>query len=95
MFTQVGLCHTGRTILCICVCFSSKKKKRIDITLSRKNYDEQTKTLGIPPGRVSVIREGGVEKRMGKGQAGDSKKIERTARKPGDYCGEFCTGKNL
>ena len=53
------------------------------------------KTIDITPGRVSIIREGGVEKRMGKGQVGESKKIERPARKPGDYCGEFCTGKNL
>lgn len=75
--------------------FSSKKKKRIYITLSRKKCDGQTKTLDIPPGRVSVTREGGVEKRMGKGQVGESKKIERTARKPGDYYGEFCIEKNL
>ena len=40
------------------------------------------KTIDIPPGRVSIIREGGVEKRMGKGHVGESKKIERPARKP-------------
>lgn len=80
---------------CVYVCVLVPKRKRIYITLSRKKCDEQTKTLDIPPGRVSVIRKGGVEKRMDKGQAGESKKIERTARKPGDYCGEFCTGKNL
>ena len=45
------------------------------------------KTIDIPPGRVSIIREGGVEKRMGKGHVGESKKIERPARKPGDYQG--------
>lgn len=50
------------------------------------------KTIDIPPGRVSIIREGGAEKRIGKGHVGESKKIGRPARKPGDYYGEFCTG---
>lgn len=33
------------------------------------------KTIDIPPGRVSIIREGGVEKRMDKGQVGESKRL--------------------